>query len=135
MALILDTGPLVAQLDATDPDHHRCVALLQGTSEPRMVPVCVLVEVEYLVRPWPSGFPALLADVERGGLEVLDLPRPWLLRAGQLVDRYRDLPLGLVDATVVAAAEMLNEPKVATLDHRHFSVVKPAHVKTLTLLP
>lgn len=135
MALIIDTGPLVALLDATDPEHERCADLLQGSPEPRVVPVCVLVEVEYLLRPWPEAFGALLAEFEAGGLELLDLPVRWLLRAGNLVDRYRDLPLGLVDATVIAAAEMLNETKVATLDHRHFTVVRPAHTAALTLLP
>ena len=135
MALIVDTGPLVAMLDATDPDHPRCVELLRGSAEPRVVPVCVLVEVEYLVRPWPEAFPALLADFESGALELVDLPVRWLLRAGELIARYRDLSLGLVDATVIAASEMLDEPKVATLDHRHFSVVRPDHVDVLTLLP
>lgn len=135
MALIVDTGPLVAMLDATDPDHERCAELLQEAAEPRVVPVCVLVEVEYLVRPWPDAFSALLADFEAGGLELLDLPARWLMRAGELLDRYRDLPLGLVDATVVAATEMLREPKVATLDHRHFAVVRPAHTDALALLP
>ena len=135
MALIVDTGPLVALLDATDPDHERCTDLLQSSAEPRVVPVCVLVEAEYLLRPWPQAFPALLADFEAGGLELLDLPARWLLRAGELVDRYRDLPLGLVDATVIAATEMLRETKVATLDHRHFTVVRPAHTPALTLLP
>jgi uncharacterized protein len=135
VALIVDTGPLVAMLDATDPDHERCAELLQEAAEPRVVPVCVLVEVEYLVRPWPDAFSALLADFEAGGLELLDLPARWLMRAGELLDRYRDLPLGLVDATVVAATEMLREPKVATLDHRHFAVVRPAHTDALALLP
>jgi uncharacterized protein len=135
VALIVDTGPLVAMLDATDPDHERCTDLLQRSAEPRVVPVCVLVEVEYLLRPWPEAFPALLADFEAGALELVDLPARWLLRAGELVDRHRDLPLGLVDATVVAATEMLGEPKVATLDHRHFTVVSPAHTSALTLLP
>jgi predicted nucleic acid-binding protein len=135
VALIVDTGPLVALLDATDPDHERCADLLQRSTEPRVVPVCVLVEVEYLLRPWPEAFAALLADVEAGGIELLDLPARWLLRAGELVDRYRDLPLGLVDATVVAATEMLREAKVATLDHRRFTVVRPAHTAALTLLP
>lgn len=135
MALIVDTGPLVALLDATDPDHERCRDLLERSAEPRVVPVCVLVEVEYLLRPWPDAFAALLADVEAGGLELIDLPAPWLLRAGELVDRYRDLPLGLVDATVIAAAEMLGETKLATLDRRHFTVVRPAHVAALELLP
>jgi uncharacterized protein len=135
VALIVDTGPLVALLDATDPDHGRCEELLQGTDEPRVVPVCVLVEVEYMVRPWPGAFAALVADFGRGALDLLDLPLRWLARAGELVDRYGDLPLGLVDATVVAATEMLEEPKLATLDHRHFGVVQPEHVSALTLLP
>lgn len=135
MALIVDTGPLVAMLDATDPDHERCTELLQQSIEPRVVPACVLVEVEYLLRPWPAAFAALLADFEAGSLELVDLPLQWLLRAGELLEHYRDLSLGLVDATVVAAAEMLRETKVATLDHRHFAVVRPAHAPNLTLLP
>ncbi len=48
---------------------------------------------------------------------------------------YRNLSLGLVDATVVAATEMLTETKLATLDRRHFSVVRPAHAEALTILP
>ena len=135
MALILDTGPLVALLDASDPDHERCVGLIQASDERRVVPVCVLVEVEYLLRPWPSAFPALLADFESGALELLDLPKRWLQRAGELLERYRDLSLGLVDATVLAATEMLAEPKLATLDHRYFHAVKPAHCEALQLLP
>jgi len=135
VALIVDTGPLIAFLDATDPDHDRCEKLLQRSNEPRVVPVCVLVEVEYMLRPWPDAFGVLLAEFDGGGLELLDLPVRWLLRAGELVDRYRDLSLGLVDATVVAATEMLTETKLATLDRRHFSVVRPAHTERLTILP
>ncbi len=135
MALIVDTGPLVALLDATDPDHQRCEAVLREANEPRIVPVCVLVEVEYMVRPWPGAFDALVAEFDRGALELLDLPVRWLVRAAELVGSYAELPLGLVDATVIAAAEMLDEPKLATLDRRHFSVVRPAHAAALTLLP
>ncbi len=135
MALILDTGPLVALLDASDPDHERCAELIQASDERRVAPVCVLVEVEHLLRPWPNAFPALLADFESGALELLDLPARWLRRAGELLERYRDLPLGLVDATVLAATEMLGEPKLATLDRRHFHAVKPAHCEALRLLP
>jgi len=135
VALIVDTGPLVALLDATDPDHERCATLLQKTREPRIVPVCVLVEVEYLLRPWPQALTALLADFDTGAFELLDLPTRWLQRSGELIERYRDLPLGLVDATVIAATEMLDETKVATLDRRHFTVVRPTHTLALELLP
>jgi uncharacterized protein len=135
VALILDTGPLVALLDATDPEHERCAELLERSTEPRIVPVCVLVEVEYLLRPWPDAFTALLKEFDAGTLELLALAPQWLQRAGDLVTHYRDLPLGLVDASVMAAAEMLSEDKVATLDRRHFTVVRPTHTETLTLLP
>jgi predicted nucleic acid-binding protein len=135
MALILDTGPLVALLDATDPDHERCAELIEASGERRIVPVCVLVEVEYMVRPWPQAFSALLAEFDAGALEMLDLPKRWLLRAGELLDRYSDLSLGLVDASVVAATEMLQETKLATLDRRHFHAVTPAHCEALRLLP
>lgn len=135
MALIIDTGPLVALLDATDPDHERCATLLRETHESRIVPLCVLVEVEYLLRPWPQALTALLADFDTGAFELLDLPTRWLRRSGELIERYRDLPLGLVDATVIAATEMLGETKVATLDHRHFTVVRPTHTSALELLP
>ena len=56
-------------------------------------------------------------------------------RITALVARYRDLRLGTVDASVVAAAERLRIKTVATLDRRHFSVVRPDHVRELELLP
>ena len=53
----------------------------------------------------------------------------------ELVETYLDLPLGVVDAAVVAVAERLNLTEVATIDHRHFTVVRPRHVQSFTLLP
>lgn len=57
------------------------------------------------------------------------------LRIAELVSAYRDLPLGSVDGSVIAAAERLNLDQVATLDRRHFTVVRPRHVEAFTLLP
>ena len=51
----------------------------------------------------------------------------------ELVARYADLPLGTVDATVVAAAERLGITAIATTDRRHFSVVRPAHAEAFEL--
>lgn len=135
MALILDTGPLVAALDATDPDHGRCAALLADERETRVIPTPVLVEVEYLLRGWPHAFGALVADIARGVFDVCDTDRASVIRAGELVEVYRDNSLGFVDAVVVATAERLGETRIATLDHRHFSVIRPAHVPALELLP
>jgi predicted nucleic acid-binding protein len=52
-----------------------------------------------------------------------------------LVETYIDLPLGIVDAAVIAIAERLRLTEIATLDHRHFNVVRPKHVQAFTLLP
>jgi uncharacterized protein len=60
--------------------------------------------------------------------------RDWL-RVSELVWRYRDLPLGTVDASIVAAAERLAISTLATLDRRHFTVVQPAHLAAFTLVP
>ncbi len=56
-------------------------------------------------------------------------------RVSELLDRYRDLPLGFVDAAVLAVVERLKETKLATLDHRHFTSVRPRHVPALRLIP
>ncbi|MFI7627711.1 hypothetical protein [Microbispora rosea] len=53
----------------------------------------------------------------------------------ELVERYVDLPLGLVDAAVIAIAERLGLREVATVDQRHFRIVRPRHVEAFTLLP
>jgi len=58
-----------------------------------------------------------------------------LARCRELQARYADLALGVVDASIVALAERLAEPKVATLDQRHFRALRPAHVEALELRP
>ena len=77
----------------------------------------------------------LLGDLAAGTFSV-DAPQPgdWL-RIAELVARYDDLPLGTVDASVVAAAERRGTRLVATLDRRHFSAVRPRHVDAFELLP
>ncbi len=56
------------------------------------------------------------------------------LRIADLVSKYRDLPLGTTDASVIAAAERLGVNDIATIDRRHFTVVQST-LGTLTLLP
>jgi len=65
----------------------------------------------------------------------MELTKGDYARMADLVDQYADFPLGTSDASVVALAERLDTPEVGTLDLRHFSVVRPKHVRTLTLLP
>jgi predicted nucleic acid-binding protein len=53
----------------------------------------------------------------------------------ELVAQYRDLPLGSVDASVIAAAERRGISDLATLDRRHFSIVRPKHTESFRLWP
>ncbi len=78
---------------------------------------------------------ALLDDIERGAYEVEDLLASDYRRVRELLDTYADLRVGFVDAAVLAVVERLREPKLATLDHRHFAVMRPRHVDVLELLP
>lgn len=137
MALICDTGPLLAALDAADPDHGRCARLLTRADEDLVVPALVLAELDYWCsrRLAPEAWLIFLEDVLAGAYIVEPPTSADLGRCRELQIRYRDLALGVVDASVVALAERLGEVKVATLDQRHFRAVRPAHVEALELLP
>jgi uncharacterized protein len=123
-------------MDANDADHDACAALFAETDEQLVVPAPVLVELDWLgaLRGVPARDVALQSVLE-GSILVEDLSIEDYERIADLCERYRDLQLGLVDAAVVAVAERLREREVATLDHRHFSVVRPRHVKAFALLP
>lgn len=134
MSLIVDTGVLVAAVDRSDPDHGPCAELLSTASERRVVPSPTLVEVEYLLRG-SSGWELVLQDIGSGALSVEDLHPGDYDRVGEVMASYADLRIGFVDAAVLAVTERLQESKLATLDRRHFTVVRPAHVDSLQLLP
>lgn len=137
MALILDTGPLYASLDRSDDDHSACRGLIESAAEPLVIPAPVLVEVDYWIhrRLHPGVLVALIDDIRAGAYQVADLTAGDYRRIRELCDRYADLDIGFVDAAVMAVVERLDEPKLATLDHRHFSVVRPLHRESIALLP
>jgi predicted nucleic acid-binding protein len=137
VALILDTGPLYASLDRSDQDHAACRQLIEAAEEPLVIPAPVLVEVDYWVhqRLSPGAFVALLADIESGAYRVEDLQPADYTRVRGLCDQYADSDIGFVDAAVFAIVERLGEPKLATLDHRHFGLLRPRHRDSLDLLP
>jgi len=137
VALICDTGPLLAALDAADPDHEPCARLLMDADEDLVVPALVLAELDYWCRRSlsPEAWLVFLDDVLAGVYRVEPPTGADLSRCRELQARYADLTIGLVDASVVALAERLGEPKVATLDQRHFRAVRPSHVEALELRP
>jgi predicted nucleic acid-binding protein len=137
VAVLVDAGPLYAYIDADDAHHERCAALLTGHPGPLAVPVLVVAEVAYLVatRLGPEAEVRFLGDLAAGNFVTVPVEDADWLRIAELVARYRDLPLGTIDASVVAAAERTHTPTVATLDRRHFGVVRPAHIASFELVP
>jgi hypothetical protein len=137
VALVLDTGPIVAMVDRDDPAHARCVAAVEQLDEDLVVPAFVLVEVDYWLRKLAGARAwSTFADEIASGIYRIHHPdQAELARAAELEAAYESLGLGLVDASVIACCERLDETKVATLDRRHFSVVQPRHCAALTILP
>ena len=93
-----------------------------------MVPTLVIAEVTYLLGTRLGWEPEVrfLGDLAGGSFTLEPLHPADMFRIAELVARYRGLPLGTVDASVVAAAERLGVEEVATTNRRHFSVVRPA---------
>jgi predicted nucleic acid-binding protein len=135
--LIVDAGPLYAAAATRDRNHRRSIELLTSAPRPLVVPALVVTEVAYLLgdRIGPHAEVAFARSLEHGELlvePVLDSDWP---RIAELTEQYADLPLGIVDASVVALAERRDLDTIATLDHRHFATVKPHHLAGFTLVP
>jgi predicted nucleic acid-binding protein len=102
-----------------------------------IVPVLVITEVAYLIGTRLGGDAEVrfLGDLAAGEFAIEAVMASDWLRVAELVSQYRDLPLGTVDGSVVAAAERLRITKIATLDRRHFSIVRPTHTDAFELVP
>ena len=137
MALVLDTGVLYAALDRHDGAHAACRGLLEGATEALVLPSPILPEVDYWVSKalGAGAMIALLADIERGAFRVEDLVDVDYRRISEVLDKYSDQDVGFVDAAVLAVTERLEEKKVATLDRRHFAVLRTRNGRTLKLVP
>jgi len=138
--IVCDTGPLVAAALSNDADHKACVELFTALHAARrelLVPGTVVAEVGYLLaREAGARVESLfLRSLADGDFTPVDVSSADYARMADLVTAYESLPLGTTDASVIAIAERLGLTDVATLDRRHFTVVRPSHVAALTLLP
>ena len=135
MIAIVDSGPLYAVVDADDDDHARCLEALTRADLELVIPALVVAEVTYMVgrRLRADAEAAFLRGLERFEVEA-PAPEDWP-RIGDLVERYRDYPLGGTDASLVALAERLDAEVVVTLDSRHFQAIRPRHRRAFRLLP
>lgn len=132
---LLDTGPLIAYLNAVDPAHGQVVGCLDGFTGRLATTSAVITEAMHLVARSPAG-PGLLADfVIATKLDVVDLAQPAPLRsAALLMEKYGDLPMDFADATLVLLAEKLGVLDILTLDRRGFTVFRTRDRKPFRLV-
>jgi predicted nucleic acid-binding protein len=123
--ILVDAGPLVALIDRGEPDHERCVGALSSLTAPMVTTWPAFTEAMYLVGGaggW-KGQEALWKLLERGDLQLVPLDDPLQKRTRVLMSKYRDTPMDLADASIVAVAEALDVSRVFTLD-RDFRVYR-----------
>ncbi len=121
-----DTGAIVALIDADDRHHARLLQSYEEDPDAWLLPWAILPEVDYLLARHVDANAALafLRDVAEGRYAIEWGDPADLIRARQLVERYRALQFGLVDGVVMAIAERVDADAIATLDVRHFGAVK-----------
>lgn len=131
---VVDSGPLYALVDKDDVDHERCLAACKRKDLELVVPALCIAEATYLIE---KRMGARVEAQFLRGLASWDIEAPiaadWP-RIAELVERYRDLPLGGTDASVAVLAERLGTDVIVTLDRRHFDVLRLGKRK-LRLLP
>lgn len=115
---LIDAGPLVALIDAGEPDHERCVSALRSVQFPLLTTWSAFTEAMYLVGRaggW-IGQRALWQFVLNKDLAIAEQSAKSTGRIAKLMERYADRPMDLADASLVALAEERNLKRVFTLD-------------------
>jgi uncharacterized protein len=115
---LTDAGPIIAIIDADEPDHDACLAALDGLDLPLVTTWPVFTEAMHLLARAGGlvGQRALWQLVHTGRLVVIDLSTSAVDRSARLMDKYADTPMDLADATLVALAEERDERKIFSLD-------------------
>lgn len=134
--ILTDAGPLVALIDRKDDDHETCKAALQELTSPMLTTWPAFTEAMHLLgrRAGWQGQEKLWRIVSRGDLKLNPLDGSLVDRSRKLMGQYRDLPMDLADATLVALAEAIGEERMFTLDS-DFRVYRLPGRRTFSIVP
>jgi predicted nucleic acid-binding protein len=134
--IILDTSGLVAALDPRQV-HHQEAAQILSQPQVRILSPFVLAEVDYLIATNAGQTSELmfLGDVARGIHRLESVGEADVASMIEIIERYRDLELGIADASIVVLAERYRCCDVLTLDQRHFRTVAGPGGQPFRLLP
>jgi predicted nucleic acid-binding protein len=134
--ILADTSALLALLDRDARQHDEVDSFVAAAEEPLVLSPFVLAELDYLVadRFGVDAELAVLADVSEGAYELAPFEGPDVTRARTIIVQYRDLRIGLTDASLVVLAERCGTNRVLTLDERHFRALRVGR-KRFVILP
>lgn len=135
--LICDTSGLIAYFDASDAHYASVSAVVDGDSGPFVVSPYVIAELDYLVatRRGTAAELAVLDELANGAWELPHVTAPDVRDMRDVVDRYRDLQIGLADASLVVLAARYRTDRLLSLDRRHFAVVRTTDGRPFSVLP
>lgn len=137
-ALVVDTSALLAYFDANEPEHRAVSAVIDAATDgPLVVSPYVMAELDYLVltKHGVSAQREVLAELAGGAWELGTMDRERLAAAIQIVTRYADVPVGITDASNIVLAEVFRTRAIATLDRRHFTILRFADGSAPEILP
>lgn len=135
--ILLDSSGLFAALVDTEVHYESARAPSSRASRPFVLSPFVLGEVDYLLTSSAGVDPelALLEDVAAGAYELASFDGDDVAAGRELIERYRDLGVGLADASIVVLAGRYGTDLVLTLDERHFRALRAPSGRPFTLLP
>jgi predicted nucleic acid-binding protein len=135
--VIVDTSALLAYFDSNEPDHQAVAEAIEGTDERLVVSPYVIAELDYLVatRIGVDAELAVLRELSGGAWEVAAFGIPQLESAITVLRKYRGQRIGVADASNVVLADQYRTRTIATLDRRHFEVLRPIGGGRFTVVP
>ena len=134
-AVLVDTGPLVALLDRSDPHHLSCRETFSSLDDSLVTVWPVVTEAIYMLRAYWQAQDALWEMIQSGAVQILLLGIDDIPRMRELMRKYRDLPMDLADAGLVRVAERERLRRIFTLDRRDFQVYRLSRIGRFAILP
>ena len=132
---LIDTGGILALLDRTDRWHKPCVAALDQLHLPLMTSEAVLTELFHLVGDNSREVRAAWKFVRSGALTLSSITDADLPSLNALMDKYRDRPMDLADATLVHFAERHSISLILTIDHNDFETYRIRGKRRFRIVP
>jgi len=133
--ILVDAGPLVALVDASDEHHARCVEVLRDLEEPMGTVWPAVNEALDRLRDVPAGQDAVLELLRRGTVRLVPLDQEDVARMKDLMAKYRDQPIDFADAALVRVAERDGLDRVFTVDRTDFEVYRIGKRKGFRIVP